>query len=78
VNRTEPAQREVEAMLRGLPGVESVTSVIGYSLLDGLAKSNAPSRSSRWRLRGAHRAGTSAFAAIAEAMRGARPSARRR
>jgi hydrophobe/amphiphile efflux-1 (HAE1) family protein len=41
VNRTVSAQREVETMLRELPGVESVASVMGYSLLDGLVKSNA-------------------------------------
>ena len=41
LGRTETAQREVETMLRGLPGVESVTSVIGYSILDGISKSNA-------------------------------------
>jgi hydrophobe/amphiphile efflux-1 (HAE1) family protein len=41
VNRTEAAQREVEEVLMGLPGVESVTSVIGYSILDGITKSNA-------------------------------------
>jgi len=41
VNRTEAAQREVERMLLGLPGVESVTSVTGFSILDGITKSNA-------------------------------------
>jgi len=41
VNRTIAAQREVEAVLEGLPGVESVVSVMGYSILDGIAKSNA-------------------------------------
>jgi hydrophobe/amphiphile efflux-1 (HAE1) family protein len=41
VNRTVAAQAGVEEMLRGLPGVESVASVMGYSILDGLAKSNA-------------------------------------
>jgi hydrophobe/amphiphile efflux-1 (HAE1) family protein len=41
VNRTEAAQREVEQMLLGLPGVESVTSVTGFSILDGITKSNA-------------------------------------
>jgi len=41
VNRTEAAQRQVEEMLSGLPGVESVTSVIGFSILDGITKSNA-------------------------------------
>jgi hydrophobe/amphiphile efflux-1 (HAE1) family protein len=41
VNRTLAAQREVEEILMGLPGVESVTSVTGFSLLDGITKSNA-------------------------------------
>ncbi|MCO8146103.1 efflux RND transporter permease subunit [Rhodovulum tesquicola] len=41
VNRTEAAQRQVEEILLGLPGVESVTSVIGFSILDGITKSNA-------------------------------------
>lgn len=41
VNRTIAAQREVEEILTGLPGVESVVSVMGYSLLDGITKSNA-------------------------------------
>ncbi|WP_026380786.1 efflux RND transporter permease subunit [Afifella pfennigii] len=41
VNRTVAAQRRVEEMLRELPGVASVTSVTGYSILDGITKSNA-------------------------------------
>ncbi|SIO33897.1 hydrophobe/amphiphile efflux-1 (HAE1) family protein [Rhodovulum sp. ES.010] len=41
VNRTTAAQREVEQLLLGLPGVESVTSVTGFSILDGITKSNA-------------------------------------
>jgi hydrophobe/amphiphile efflux-1 (HAE1) family protein len=41
LNRTEAAQREVEAILLDLPGVDSVTSVYGYSILDGTVKSNA-------------------------------------
>lgn len=41
VNRTEAAQREVEKRLLDLPGVESVTSVTGFSILDGITKSNA-------------------------------------
>jgi hydrophobe/amphiphile efflux-1 (HAE1) family protein len=41
LNRTLAAQREVEDMLRGLPGVHSVTSVSGFSILDGITKSNA-------------------------------------
>jgi hydrophobe/amphiphile efflux-1 (HAE1) family protein len=41
VNRTVAAQAGVEEMLRGLPGVENVVSVMGYSILDGLVKSNA-------------------------------------
>jgi len=41
LNRTAAAQQQVEAMLDGLAGVASVTSVTGYSMLDGIAKSNA-------------------------------------
>ena len=40
VNRTIAAQREVEEILLGLPGVESVVSVMGYSMLEGIIKSN--------------------------------------
>ncbi len=41
VIRTLAAQREVEEILLDLPGVGSVTSVTGFSLLDGITKSNA-------------------------------------
>ena len=41
VNRTLVAQSEVEEILLDLPGVASVTSVTGFSLLDGITKSNA-------------------------------------
>ncbi len=41
VNRTQAAQATVEEMLRGLPGVKNVTSVVGYSILDGTVRSNA-------------------------------------
>ena len=41
VNRTRDVQAQVASMLSGLDGVESVTTVTGYSMLDGLAKSNA-------------------------------------
>lgn len=41
LNRTIAAQNEVEAVLSDLPGVVSVTSVKGFSLLDGITKSNA-------------------------------------
>jgi multidrug efflux pump subunit AcrB len=41
VNRTLAAQKDVEKILLDLPGVASVTSVAGYSLLDGITKSNA-------------------------------------
>jgi len=41
VNRTKEVQASVATMLAGLEGVESVTTVTGYSMLDGLAKSNA-------------------------------------
>jgi hydrophobe/amphiphile efflux-1 (HAE1) family protein len=41
VNRTVAVQERVSEMLAALPGVRSVTSIAGYSMLDGLAKSNA-------------------------------------
>ncbi len=41
VNRTLAVQAQVVDMLRGLEGVKNVTSITGYSILDGLAKSNA-------------------------------------
>lgn len=41
VNRTLAAQKDVEQILLDLPGVASVTSVAGFSLLDGITKSNA-------------------------------------
>ena len=41
VNRTKEVQASVATMLGGLEGVKSVTTVTGYSMLDGLAKSNA-------------------------------------
>ena len=39
--RTAAAQARVEEILRDLPGVASVTSVTGFSILDGITKSNA-------------------------------------
>jgi hydrophobe/amphiphile efflux-1 (HAE1) family protein len=41
VNRTVAAQARVEEMLGSLAGVENVVSVMGYSILDGIVKSNA-------------------------------------
>ncbi len=41
VNRTSAVAQRVEEMLRQAPGVESVMSVTGYSMLDGQVKSNA-------------------------------------
>ena len=41
LNRTTEAQEQVEAILMELPGVDSVTSVYGFSILDGSVKSNA-------------------------------------
>jgi hydrophobe/amphiphile efflux-1 (HAE1) family protein len=41
VNRTDAVTRRVEEITRNTPGVASVTSVIGYSVLDGLVKSNS-------------------------------------
>ncbi|MEM0937358.1 MAG: efflux RND transporter permease subunit [Pseudomonadota bacterium] len=40
VARTQAAQEEVEAILRDIPGVDSVASVTGFSLVDGIARSN--------------------------------------
>ncbi|APG84970.1 efflux RND transporter permease subunit [Sinorhizobium americanum] len=40
-NRTDAALRQVETFLRGIEGVQDVTSVTGYSFLDGLSKSNS-------------------------------------
>ncbi len=39
--RTAAAQAKVEEIVAGLPGVASVTSVTGFSILDGITKSNA-------------------------------------
>lgn len=41
VNRTAEVAGQVETMIKALPGVEDVSSVIGYSGLEALAKSNA-------------------------------------
>ena len=41
VNRTEAVVKRVEEIARNAPGVANVTSVVGYSLLDGLNKSNS-------------------------------------
>ena len=40
VNRTDALSKRVEEIIRNTPGVANVTSVVGYSMLDGLAKSN--------------------------------------
>ncbi len=40
VNRTAAVARDVERITQGTPGVAAITSVIGYSLLDGIAQSN--------------------------------------
>jgi hydrophobe/amphiphile efflux-1 (HAE1) family protein len=40
VNRTAAVVQRVEQIIRDTPGVQNVTSVAGYSMLDGLAKSN--------------------------------------
>jgi len=70
VDRTIAAQREVEAILSELAGVESVVSVAGYSLLDGIAKSNAAfAFVSMEEFAERTTAETSVFAAIEEAMR---------
>jgi hydrophobe/amphiphile efflux-1 (HAE1) family protein len=41
VNRTSAVTQRVEEIVRKTPGVAGVTSVVGYSLIDGLSKSNA-------------------------------------
>jgi hydrophobic/amphiphilic exporter-1 (mainly G- bacteria), HAE1 family len=41
VNRTSVVTARIEEIIRSTPGVASVTSVIGYSLIDGLTKSNS-------------------------------------
>jgi multidrug efflux pump subunit AcrB len=57
-------------MLRGLPGVESVVSVMGYSILDGLVKSNAAfSLVTMQEFEERTTPETSVFAAVAQAMR---------
>ena len=46
VNRTDAVAKRVEEIVRNTPGVAGVTSVVGYSLLDGLAQveQRAPDR----------------------------------
>ena len=41
VARTTRAAEQVESIVRDLAGVEDVTTVIGFSLLNGLAQSNS-------------------------------------
>ena len=41
VNRTDAVTRRVEEIARNTAGVANVTSVVGYSMLDGLVKSNS-------------------------------------
>ncbi|MGV6873076.1 efflux RND transporter permease subunit [Pseudochelatococcus sp. B33] len=40
-NRTREVTKEVEALVRKMPQVEHVTSIVGYSFLDGFSASNA-------------------------------------
>jgi len=40
VGRTDAVAKRVEDIARNTPGVDHVTAVVGYSLIDGLAKSN--------------------------------------
>jgi hydrophobe/amphiphile efflux-1 (HAE1) family protein len=40
VGRTDAVTKRVEEIARKTPGVDHVTSVVGYSMIDGLAKSN--------------------------------------
>jgi hydrophobe/amphiphile efflux-1 (HAE1) family protein len=41
VNRADAVTKRVEEIARNTPGIAAVTSVIGYSLIDGLVKSNS-------------------------------------
>jgi hydrophobe/amphiphile efflux-1 (HAE1) family protein len=41
VNRADAVTKRVEEIARSTPGIADVTSVIGYSLIDGLVKSNS-------------------------------------
>jgi hydrophobe/amphiphile efflux-1 (HAE1) family protein len=41
LNRTRDISRQVEAAIRGIPGVQDVMTISGYSMLNGLAQSNA-------------------------------------
>ncbi len=41
VNRTQEVQARIEQMLMELPGVNAVSSVTGFSMIDGITKSNA-------------------------------------
>ncbi|MGQ0681852.1 efflux RND transporter permease subunit [Bradyrhizobium sp.] len=41
INRTDAVTKRVEEIVRATPGVADVTSVVGYSMLDGLVKSNS-------------------------------------
>jgi hydrophobe/amphiphile efflux-1 (HAE1) family protein len=41
VNRTEAVARRVEEIVRKTPGVDGVTTVVGFSLIDSLVKSNS-------------------------------------
>jgi len=69
VNRTEAVLREVEEILNSIDAVESHISVSGYSLLDGLARSNAAMLIARLKpFEERTDARLSVFAAITEAM----------
>ena len=41
LGRTSTATAEVEDILRGMPAISDVTTVLGYSMLNGLAQSNS-------------------------------------
>ena len=41
VNRTAVVAERVEKILQGIPGVADISTVVGYSTLDGLSKSNS-------------------------------------
>src|SRR5262249_34695939 len=40
INRTEAVVEQVEDIIRPIPGVEGVLSVVGFNFIDGLASSN--------------------------------------
>ena len=69
VNRTEAVVKRVEEIARNTPGVASVTSVVGFSLIDNLTKSNSA-------LIGMRASGSSMFTAASSGRAPAPPAPR--